>query len=256
MKKILLGLVLLACITTSTVFADTNSNKFPSVTLSSVVANKYLAFGSGGMIYDRPVLQSDLLISFQNGFYADVWNSSPFERYDHNYGTEQDFGIGWSGPLSTFGVKNKMSDLNLDIGITYFDEPHVLTLGSDDIIYSHVKVSKMIYGVTLYGSYENYMSMPGSSCPGGNLYGVGINKKMSFFGDKLNASASIGPSYDSGGFGLDNGFLIHGEAELDWKLSEHMSLILPQVRYYIPITVNDSRRSFDEVIAGGLSYKF
>lgn len=234
---------------------STNSNWTPSVTLRSVVASKYLAFGSGGTLYDKPAIQSDIFVSFRNGFYVDLWNSTPFKGHDNNFGWEQDLGIGWAGPLSTFDLKGFASDMTLDIGSTYFDEPGLLTIGAKDILYNHVKLSKAFKWVTVFGNFENYIAMPGSPYHGGNLYSIGASKGTSFFKDRVSASTSLALTYDDGGFGMDKGFLLRGSAELDWKLTKHLTMILPQVNYYAPLTVRDSR-SLDAVVFGGFSYRF
>jgi hypothetical protein len=227
----------------------------PSVTFSSVLASKYVSSVSGGTCYDKPMVQSDLFISFQNGFYVDLWNSTPFQGYNHNYGTEQDFGIGWSGALSTFGLKGPVSDLVLDVNFEYFDEPVLLTFGAGDILYGKINLSKAFKWVTINACYEDCVNMPGTGCKGGSFYSVGASKGVSFFKDRVNASTAFMFTYDDGGYGLDKGFFLHGSAELDWKLTKHLTLFLPRVKYALPLTVHDDR-SPNIGFLGGFSYRF
>lgn len=256
MKKILVCLsVLLGCASLTSATENTNSNWTPSVTLRSVIASEYLMFSTGSILYDKPVIQTDLFVIFRNGFYFDLWNSAPFEGYDHNLGTEQDLGIGWAGPLFVFGINGKASDMILDIGIAYFNEPKLLTLGADDVLYSHVKLSKEFKLATISGQFENYASMPGSFYPGGNLFSIGFNKGRSFFKDRVSASTSLALAYGTDMFGLDSGFFLRGSVELDWKLTKRLTMILPQVNYYAPLTVHDNR-SLDAVVFSGFSYQF
>jgi hypothetical protein len=257
MKTLLVSLSVLFGLSLSALADDgTDQNHDPQVTFRSVVASKYLAFGSGGMLYDKPAIQSDLFLSFHDGLYLDLWHSAPFRGYNHNFGTEQDFGVGWSGPLSALGLKSQPSDTTLDIGVTYFDEPSLSVLGAQDIIYSHVKLSKAFKWTTINGCYENYVAMPSSPYRGGSLFSAGASNSASFFKDLTSASVSLSLVYDTGGFGLDSGLLFRGSVELDWKLSKRLTMVMPQVNYYVPVTVHDSRPSFDKVVFGGLGYQF
>jgi len=234
---------------------NTASGWKPTVSLRSVYASKYLVFGTGAVLYDKPVIQTDLFVSFRNGVYLDLWNSTPFEGYNRNFGTEQDFGIGWAGPLSKFGVKGPLSSITLDIGTTYFDEPKVLTFGAKDILWSHAKLTKEFKWATIYGSFDNFLEMPGSPYKGGNVATFGASKGTSMFNGLLNPSTSLALVYDNGGFGNDRGFLLKGGAELDWRITKRVTLILPQVTYYAPVGVDDSRK-LDCVWFAGFCYKF
>ena len=259
MKRMFLVSLILLGVTLVWADENTNSPWTPSVNLRTVVASKYLAFGSGGTLYDKPVIQSDIFTSFQNGFYVDLWNSTALTGHDSNFGWEQDLGIGWAGPLSTFGICGYASDMTLDIGTTYFDEPGLLTLGAKDVLYSHVKLSKAITKwFAMNGEYENYVTMPKTGYQGGSLFSLGASTSKSFLGhndDLVTASTALAIVYDNGGFGCDDGFLLRGSAELDWKLTTHVTMILPQVNYYVPVTMQDSRR-LDAVVFAGFGYHF
>ncbi|GEM_PF-1203756 len=258
MKKFVVSLVtLLALISAAKSEETTNSPWTPSVTLRSVAANKYSAFGSGGVLYNKPVVQSDIFIGFHNGFYIDIWNSTPMSGpYNQNFGTEQDLGLGWAGPLSTFGLKSgPLADVVIDAGTTYFDEPGLQTLGSKDILYSHLKVSKDLSWFTANFMYENYTVMRNTPYGGGSLYSVGASKSVLLLNGLLTASTSVSLVYDNGGFGCDDGLLLRGSAELDWAITKHLSLVLPQVNWYAPVTVRDNR-VVDCVLFAGAIYRF
>ena len=60
--------------------------------------------------------------------------------------------------------------------------------------------------------------------------------------------------YDNGGFGCDDGLLLRGSAELDWAITKHLSLVLPQVNWYAPVTVRDNR-VVDCVLFAGAIYR-
>jgi ribose 5-phosphate isomerase B len=177
------------------------------------------------------------------------------ELLDENFASEIDYGLGWSGSLSKFGLKGQVGDLVVDLGITYFDEPGVFTFGPGDVWYSHVKLTKSIDKVNVFALFENYTVAPGSGFEGGNLYSVGASTFRSVPKTPLSLFCSLSCTYDDGGFGFDNGFLLKGCVEADWKVTSHISLILPRISYYVPLTVRDSRET-DAVISGGISLKF
>ena len=255
MKKIIVSLSLVLGLTTTLLADATNNGWESSASLQSVVASKYDSFVMGATLYDKPVIQTDLFVSFRNGLYLDLWNSTPLDGYNHNYGTEQDFGVGWSGPLSTFGLKGSASDVVLNVEVMYFDEPQVGTFGAGDMLYTHVKLSKAFKWVTAFAGYENTAVSPFGSVRGLDVFSVGASKGASFFKDLVSASTSLALAYNTKAFGLDNGLFIRGNVELDWKLTKRLTVILPSLNCWSPVTVCD-RRSFDAVIAAGLSLKF
>jgi len=261
MKKCIVSIIGLVTLwLSSAIRADeTNSAWLPeTVTFWSVVADKYVAFCLGVELYNKPVIQSDLKASWACGLYVDLWNSSPLNgNWNDNFGSEVDYSVGWAGKLSKLGLTGPISELSLDIGTAYFDEPGVFSLGADDLLYSHIKLFKDTKWATFMVAYENYIAMPGSSYgkPTGNLLSVGVSKDTSLFNGLLNPRTFFIVSYDTGCLGLDSGVLLRGGAELDWRLSKHLSLVCPQVNYFAPINMNDSRR-LTAVVYAGFSYKF
>ena len=222
----------------------------PSVSFRSVIADKYI-LSNGEETYNKPVIQSDLYIGFENGFFIDLWNSAPFEGYGQNLGTEQDYGIGWEGPLSKFGFGKKTI---VSVGVTYCNEPKMTEFGMEDMVYSYVKLSQTTAGFNFYGMYESNIPMPKSSYHGGSLLSVGVSRKDSLL-DKLDIDVSFAPVYDSGNFGLNSGLFLKGGVGFNWLLEKNLTMILPQVNYYVPLTMHDSRSSA-KTVAGGLSYQF
>jgi opacity protein-like surface antigen len=225
------------------------------VTVSSGLANRYLAFGNGAVLSDHPAAQSDLSIAFQNGFYVDLWNSAPvgsFKTEGSDFRNELDYGVGYSTQIKGF---------NVDLGLTYFDEPTLLKLAVDDEWYAHLKIGHDItfdgpFGkepITVFGTYENYKTTGGTAYEGGSLFGIGLSKSQESQNCTLNVSQTI--VYDDGGFGLNEGFLIKWFAELNWKVTEHFSLVAPQVTFYLPLN-SDNRPDPEAVIYAGAKYHF
>jgi uncharacterized protein (TIGR02001 family) len=244
MKKLLLAVSVLAC-ALSTVNAQSTNPPF-TVTLSSVVANKYLN-QLGFELYDKPVVQSDLFISHRSGFYIDLWHSTGFDtRLNNNLGDEIDYGAGWNGTLGKYF---------LHIGMNYFDEPNLFTFGRGDIIYTHVRIGREVGFVTLTVGYENFSTFPGTDFEGGNLFSLTANKDVSWWNNRLTTSASVAGVYDDGCCGLDDGFFLKGSVAFIWNVNEHLSFTLPGVYYVLPLTINDVRTT-DAMLSVGLTYKF
>jgi len=231
----------------------------PSLTFSSVVANKYLAFGNGATLYDKGVVQSCLDAAFACGLDVGLWNSVSFKEWNSNYGSELDYFAGWSGDLSKLGIASAgLSDINLSAGVTYFDEPNVGTFGAKDILYSHIKVSKPLSRYfTIMAGYENYVAMPGSPYKGANesLYFWGASAGKSIFHDRVCLGTSLSAVYDTGGLGCDHGMLLRGHAGADWNVSKHVVFNAVGVNYYVPLSVHDSR-SLDGVVSSGFTLHF
>ncbi len=232
---------------------EAQTNCLSSVTLRSVVGDKYLNFANGAELYGEPVAQSQLLVNFRNGFYIELWNSTPFGDWNENLGTEQDVGVGWTGPLSLCGLSGGFGETVLDIGVSYFDEPDLAKLGSDDIVKSYLQLSHDFtiggHKFSALAHYRNYTAMPRSSFRGGSYLGVGMATTVPLV--KVSITTSLSPVWDFGGFGADDGLMLQGGAELDWKLGKRITLILPQVMYYAPLTMDD--RPLDAVVFGGFS---
>lgn len=228
------------------------SVKAASVTFSSGVANQYISFGSGAVLYDEnPVLQSDLFVSFENGFYADLWNSKSFvSSWGENLGDELDYGFGWAGSIG--------GGFTLDIGVTYFDEPTIADFAEGDILYTHVKLSHEIetfseFGLgtlTVSGMFDSYKTLFGTDYDGGNLYGIGANINQ-VWGKTTSFNLNQVLAYDDGGFGLDDGFIIEWSAGLTHRLSDRTSLVLPSITLYTPLSVHDARET-ELVLYGGI----
>ncbi len=221
---------------------------WPSVTVSSLVANQYLGFGTGNSLSKDPALQTDLLFSFKNGLYVDLWNSRSLNGSwnDGNLGNEVDYGVGWKGDIAPH--------LNLNVGITYFDEPKALTFGAGDIIYPHIFLTRDFKWLSVIAGYENYTTMPGSGFKGGNLFSLGISKYQLFCKDRIAVHASVAGVYDMGTLGSSEGFILRGNVGSDWNMTKRLTFNVLGVNWYTPITAHD-RRVTDAVVYSGLTLR-
>lgn len=255
LKMLVMATLSVALVSSVAVAEDTNSTA-PAVTLTSGIADRYIGFSSGEVFYNRAVVQSDVNVSFDSGFYVDIWNSKAvFNPWGQTFGDEVDYGIGWIWRLLGF---------NIDVGLTYFDEPGVMSFGKDDCWYTHVTVSHdvslpMLPGskdspLTVSATYEDYRTTAVTAYKGGDRFSLGLSREQEC-NDHLSMNVSETFVYDSGAFDLDAGFLFRMETDLKWKLSEQLSLTFPQVNLYVPLTVSDNRET-EVVVSTAASYKF
>lgn len=213
------------------------------VTVSSTVANKSLLFGTGSVLSSDPVVQTDILLSFKNGIYLDLWNSRSLKGSWNNgsLGNEIDYGIGWKGILT--------SNLTLNIGVTYFDEPSAFTFGAEDIVYTHAFLTRDFKHLSVVGGFENYTAMPKSGFHGGNLLSLGICKNFSFCKDRVDLDTSLSGVYDTGTIDSEKGLFLRGNMMLSYKATKHFTLNILSLNYFI-------RNRSDLMAATGLTVSF
>jgi hypothetical protein len=111
MKKMLMVFVAVAVLMANSVNAEDKL----SVSITSLVLSRYIG-GAGSLVYDKPVLQSDIFISFPKSFYIDIWHSGDLAHgfASPNYGNEIDWTAGYA-PGFKWG--------QIDVGISFIDEP-------------------------------------------------------------------------------------------------------------------------------------
>jgi hypothetical protein len=245
MKKLLL--VIIGVLLGASIVSANSAPSKTSVITKFGVANQYLAFGNGAMLDEDVAAQALVLVLFPNGFNMSGWGTTNFKKWNSTLGSEIDFGVGWSGKVAEY--------VDLDVGVTYFDEPRVGTFGKGDIVYGRATLSRNILGVTTSFGYESYVTMPGSGIKGGDIYSIGASKKVSLRGDRASWSNMLALAYDDGGFGLAKGFLVRGTSTFDWKLSDRLTLTLPQVYYYLQ-NGKSNRPKNDTVVYGGVTYAY
>ncbi len=221
----------------------------PEGTVSSLLANQYLGFGSGAVLSKDPALQTDALITFKNGLYADFWISRSLvgKWDDGSLGNEVDYGVGWKGNLVT--------NLSVNLGVTYFDEPRAFKLGAGDIIYGHAFLTRDFKYLSLSLGYENYTTMPNSGFEGGHLVSFGAGTYKLICHEKIGLRASAAIVYDTGTLGTDAGFLFRGSDGLDWNISKIFTFNVVGINWYIPLTPRDDR-VINAVFYTGITFKF
>lgn len=228
--------------------ANAGENTGPSVTVSSYISDKYLAFGTGSVLSKDPAVQSDLFISWKNGLFLDLWNSRSLRGSwnDGSLGNEIDYQIGWKGTLAT--------NLSLAVGATYFDESRALTLGAGDILYTHAYLTKNFTHLSMTAGYENYVTLPKSGFQGGNLISLGVSKYQNFCGGRIGLRASAVGVYDTGTLGTDAGFILRGSVGVDWSVTKRLTVNAVGINWHIPITPHDKRIP-NTMVYTGLTFK-
>jgi hypothetical protein len=223
------------------------ADEWPSVAVSSTFSDHYLGFGTGNLLSKDPAVQNDLAIGFKNGFYIDLWNSRSLKGQwdDGSLGNEIDYQVGWKGTLAT--------NLSLNIGVTYFDEPKAFTFGAGDVLYTHAYLTKDFKHLSVIAGFENFTTMPRSGFQGGNLISLGVSKYQLVSQDKLGLRASAAAVYDTGTLGSREGFILRGSAGADWNITKHLTWNVVGVNWYVPM-VHDKRRT-DAVVYSGFTLR-
>lgn len=245
MKNLFSFLAILIGLASSPI-ASATEEKPPVTWITNVSYNSnYLAFGAGIELWDSPCVQGSVTAAFRNGLSITLWGSSDLEgHHGDSLADEIDLGLGYTRDLG--------NNWTLDLGVTYFEEPHMgkgLRLGSEDILYTKVKLSHPIgKGWTASAIWESYTVID-ADYNGGTLGGVEVGKTFRV-SDKVSVPFSVGAIYDDGGFGFAQGLLIRGNLGVDVKLSESITLNVGG-RYYVPFMDDD--RDTDVMAYGGIT---
>lgn len=242
MKKYIVTLITALLALNRTEAEENNQPKPVSITLSSVVADKFLFSATGMELSGEPVVQTDLFFAHKSGVYIDLWASRSLKGKwdDGSLGNEVDYGVGWNGTIK---------GLIAHIGVTYFDEPIAFTLGAGDILYSHARLGKDFKHLSLTLGYENLTTMPDSGFQGGHLFNFTASKSVSFWNDRLAVSASLAGVYDTGTLGSESGFLLRGTAGVNWNITKRLVANVVSVNYFI-------RRKSDAMVSTGFTFNF
>jgi hypothetical protein len=200
--------------------------------------NKYLGFGSGGVLHNDRVVQSSINVQFDNGLYLNLWGSvSPDGK--SNLGDELDYKVGWTGEIGK-GWKGNFF-------LAYFDEPRIGTLGAGDILHAVAGISHSIGEYEFDFTVKNYTPTGGSNFEGGWLIGPSVSRNFALT-ENLSVFAKVSLWHDDGGFGQDDGFVLNPYVSVDWKITEHFTWSLLNANGYVLLDVHDSRE--DDVMLG------
>lgn len=173
------------------------------------------------------VVQSDLVISHENGVYVEAWRSigARSRSVSGDYADEARYFLGWSGDV--FG------NLSLDAGIGYYD----LYGSTGDLKEYYVEVSRSFE--TAHGTWtpsilrEQYFTKASAGYDGGSRTFFAISHEIEV--RRATVEQKLSAMYESA-FGYAKAWTYEYSATLSWKVNEHVSIILPSVRYLKPTT--------------------
>ncbi len=199
-----------------------------TVEISSKVASKSVDPTSGLVNHNSGVVESDVLLSWENGFYVQIWNSQVL------HGESTSFGNSLEGYV---GYANSIAGWDYDLCLGYTSAPELTTLETDDNLYACVQVGHSIEQVaeqlsSVIGSevsfsgfarFEHYETLFDTDYEGGNLYSVGFESERDLSKAWLSRN-SITFTYDDGVYGEENGFLSKLTAGLNYQLSENVAI--------------------------------
>lgn len=250
-KKIIWLIVLVTGIT-EVVFADSSSEDI-SFTLSSKVYSQYLIADTGHIGHDKPVIQTDLFISLPKGFYFDLWHSAGLDGtgLSSDYGDEIDYTVGWNG---------KLGEINLDLGVSYFDLVDLFKLPHGDLIRPYLELNK---GFDITESHRLtpyvYLGFPYSAK--GDEFGHGFFVRSGIkhawqITPELTLNQKTNLFFDNGACGFDSGILGEYRCDIGWQISKSTTIDLISLKFVTPFTsLSDSRET--EIVYGvGITHRF
>lgn len=201
-----------------------------TTTFTTKVLDKYLG-SNGGIFFDGPVVQPDVLVCFQNGVCFDLWGSRGDRgQWGEAFDSEIDFNGEWANE-------------NFNAGILYiYSEP-----SASDVLnlYTTVTTDELIGGIKVYIKLEHYLAMEGNDPGRGSFTHLGLK------GDRTLGHFSFGWTveafYDTGAFGFSDGTLAAGKATLLYDFGWLSAG--PMIKATAPIHLaNDDGREFDYAI--------
>lgn len=198
--------------------------------LSTKLQSQYLA-GNGAIFHDRPVIQSDLLVSFSSGIYADIWHSSSLEFDNWNRGSDDeiDYMVGWAHAFPKF---------NVDAGVLYMNFVD-LNYDTGDVVLPYLELSKTPKRKQSWSPYVRFQ--PGfpikGSLPKKGYYlagGLSSIQQQRKSGPEIRQKLSA--IYDSGTFGWEENTIGEYKFELSYKFGKRTRIIFPSATVYIPLS--------------------
>ncbi len=198
--------------------------------LSSRIQSQYIA-GNGAVFHDKPVLQSDLLISWKSGIYADLWHSSSLEFDNWNKGSddELDYIVGWS---KSFG------SLTVDTGALYMNFVD-LNESRGDGIFPYLEISRTPQpkkSISPYLKVQPAFPVKGGLPKKGCYFAAGLNMTQQQKKSGPETRQKISVIYDTGAFGYEENTIGEYKFEMSYSFGKRTKIHLPSVSAYIPLS--------------------
>lgn len=224
----------------------------PSFALSTKFWSQYLD-NNGAVIHDKPVFQSDLLISLPLGFYFDFWHSMGLDGtgLSTDLGDEIDYTLGWNGNLKGIGF---------DLGFSYLDFIDLFKMPKGDVLRPYAEINKEFKItekniITPYVRWDGSFPAGANSPKGGQWFSAGL-KHIWQINEIAALQQKLFTLYDTGALGFEKAIIGQYHIGLGWSVAKSVTLELPNFKISTPFTsVNDGRKS-EFVIGAGLSFRF
>ncbi len=252
MKRIAVVVLLVAMVATGA-----EAEKDLSLTISSKVYSKYLGSTTGSICHEDPVLQTDLFFTLPHGLYFDIWHSSGLDGtgLSSDGGDEIDFTVGWTGEIE------KLQNIKLDLGISYFDCYDLFKMPSGDFILPYLNVSKE-FPVLKDHCLEPFVFFQFPYSAKGNEYGNGFIVRSGMFHhwnitDSLAICQRVNLTFDDGAWGNDSGLLGEYRFDASWKITDRITLDVISVKVARPFSnFSDGRDGTEAVYGAGIKICF
>lgn len=230
-----------------------SSNSFSqdiTVKAKSMLRSKYI--GPDGIVfYDKPVSQSDVMISHKSGFYANIWISSGLNTsWSTDWDDEADYTLGWNHNLGKF---------NLDASLSYFDNFKVFSCAYNDVLKSNITIAmkrtlNKYLSFSPFAEYTNYYIVDNKTpFGGGNMVGIGTGLEYEVTKVLFLSTVAKG-IYDSGAFDVDNGMFVNIASELNLELGSTVTWKVIEAALYLPLKGREAPNSL--ALGTGLIFEF
>ena len=211
--------------------------------------NKYVD-RNGLKLYGAPVFQPSLTLNLPKNTYFDLWGSYGPAGPSDDFGNELDVTVGRTG---------EFKGLTLDYGLTYYTIAP-LDQQKDDVFLPFVEAGKTLsldslgeQEVSLYLRFE--VVIPNTIYTGGTRVYLGGRMRNQTPLPRLSLNHDLSVMHDSGGFGVNRGFVVNYKGGADWALEKGRILTFPKVQWYKPLT-KFSDRQVELVLGAGFSFNF
>jgi len=221
-----------------------------SLEISTEALTKYV--GNSGMLYhDKPVIQTDMLLTLPKGFYVDVLSSFGLDGtgMSSDLGDEGDLGLGWRG---------NVKGLDLDVGAYYLDFVDIFK-ARGDVISPYVEVSKTFdisksHSLTPYLRTEVIFPAKGT-IPGNGVWLFGGVRHKWQVSQAFAASQRLGLVYDDGAYDAESGLLGQYRLKLSWDLTKSITFDVLSLKVSFPLTTFHDRET-QAVVGAGFTLRF
>lgn len=228
-----------------------------SLTFATGVLSRYVSSCSGAVFSDRPVSQSEVFVTTPKGLWFHVWLSKGLgdTDFNYNYSNEVDYGIGWKG---------KLKEVDMTIGIYYYDMIKTFQMPNGDIYSPFLEISKDFslasgkHTFAPYGRFEYFLPMDKDKWSSGTrtFSHVGL-RHIWKISSKWSISQKARGIYDGGGLGgAEHTILGMYSLAVNWCVAENLTVNPLVYTFSTPLSVVGDGRAPQNIIGVGIAYVF